>query len=134
MPSLLTRSLQRQWRVAVLCSTAEYCVKLDNFLWSFSDSSFLPHGMDTDIYPQEQPILVTVNGENHNQAHVCFCVEGAMTANPQNYKRVCILFNDHNFEHLSIARSLWKNLKAEQGLYELSYWKQNPRGAWEKKG
>lgn len=110
---------------------------LDNLLWSFSESSFVPHGLEKEDYPQEQPVLLGLSGENLNKAHVCFCVEGAIAQNLQDYARLCIMFDGNNAEQLDAARAAWKSLKAGQQegaeACELTYWQQTPQKKWEKK-
>lgn len=136
LPALLERSLLRQWRVVVLCKTAAGCKALDSLLWDFSDVSFIPHGMENEAYAQQQPVLLGLQDKNSNQAHVCFCVEGAIAQNPQDYARLCIMFDGNNAEELAAARAAWKELKAAQKngetLHELTYWQQTPQRKWEK--
>lgn len=137
LPKLIERSLQRKWRVAVLCGTEGFCAALDTLLWGGAEASFIPHGTEKDLYPQEQPVLLSLDLKNLNKADVCFCTEGVIAPNPQDYQRVCIMFDGNNPEQLAAARAAWKNLKAEQqdgeSLYALTYWQQSPQRKWEKK-
>ncbi|WP_332370171.1 DNA polymerase III subunit chi [Orientia tsutsugamushi] len=43
---------------------------MNNTLWSFSSTSFIPHGCSTDPEPSSQPIYITTNYENPNQAKI----------------------------------------------------------------
>jgi len=137
LPALLERSLQRRWRAAVLCKTMAGCRALDNFLWSFSESSFIPHGLEDEPYAPQQPVLLGLREENRNQAYVCFCVEGAIAPNPQDYARLCIMFDSRKAEQLAAARAAWKMLQAEEqdgkAAHKLTYWQQTPQRQWQKK-
>ncbi len=48
LPSLLEKSLERRWRVAIQAASEERLQALDDHLWTFSEESFLPHGTDRD--------------------------------------------------------------------------------------
>ena len=77
LPALLEKSLERGWRVIVQASSEERIEALDAHLWTFRDDSFLPHGTYKDSSAKEQPVLLTVNGDNPNGAAVRFLLDGA---------------------------------------------------------
>jgi DNA polymerase IIIc chi subunit len=77
LPSLLEKSLERQWRVAVQATSEERLQALDDHLWIFSDESFLPHGTDRDPDCATQPVVLTLRDANPNAASIRFLVEGA---------------------------------------------------------
>ena len=70
LPALLERSLERNWRVAVQSVDDARCGLLDEHLWTFRPDSFLPHGRDSDPFPEMQPILLTSGPDNANKATV----------------------------------------------------------------
>jgi len=138
LPALLERSLARGWKVAVQCPSEAACRQLDNALWTFSDRSFLPHATEFDAYPEEQPVLLSLADSNRNGAYVCFCASGALAQQPENFSRLCIMFDGHNDEQVEKARAAWKRWKAEteQGApkHQLTYWQQTPARKWQKRG
>ena len=77
LPALLEKSLERGWRVIVQAASEERIEALDAHLWTFRDDAFLPHGVWRDPEAREQPILLTVNDDNPNQASVRFLIDGA---------------------------------------------------------
>ena len=77
LPSLLERSLERNWRVAVQTVDDARCELLDDHLWTFRPDSFLPHGMDSGPNADLQPILLTSGAANQNKAGVRFVIDGA---------------------------------------------------------
>lgn len=131
LPTLLERSLSRGWRVVVQASDPERRDALDAHLWTYREDSFLPHGSARDGHGELQPVWLTIEDDNPNQANVRFLVDGATTADLSPYDRVVYLFDGHDQSSVEAARSRWKEAKA--GGHEVTYWRQNQNGAWEKK-
>lgn len=131
LPALLERSLERNWRVVVQTASDERCETLDSHLWTFRPDSFLPHGRETDPYPEMQPILLTAGQGNANGGSVRFIIDGAAPPELAGYARVVFMFDGHDAAQLEAARGHWKRLKGEG--HNLSYWQQNRDGRWEKK-
>ena len=131
LPALLERSLERNWRVAVQTTDEQRCGMLDTHLWTFRADSFLPHGMDSDPFPELQPILLTTSPENANKSTVRFVIDGAEPPELDGYDRVVFMFDGHDESQVGDARVQWKKLKGEGHI--LSYWQQNRDGRWEKR-
>ncbi|OWO93045.1 DNA polymerase III subunit chi [Rhizobium esperanzae] len=131
LPPLLDKSIERGWRVVVQTSEAARRDALDAHLWTFREESFLPHGIDTADFAQNQPVLLTVTSDNANAATVRFIVDGAEPPPADGYERVVFMFDGHDQEQLEAARDQWKKLKGEG--HNLTYWQQTPEGRWEKK-
>ena len=77
LPTLLEKSLERGWRVAVQVASEERIEALDAHLWTYRDDSFLPHGTWRDPTVSEQPVVLTINDDNPNRANVRFLLDGA---------------------------------------------------------
>ena len=77
LPALIEKSVERGWRVIVQAASEERVEALDAQLWTFRDDSFLPHGTWREAEASEQPILLTLNGDNPNGAAVRFLIDGA---------------------------------------------------------
>lgn len=131
LPALLERSLERNWRVAVQTVDEQRCGLLDAHLWTFRADSFLPHGLDSDPFPELQPILLTTRPDNPNNSTVRFVIDGATPPDLDGYDRVVFMFDGHDEGQVGDARLQWKKLKGEG--HTLSYWQQNRDGRWEKK-
>ena len=135
LPLLLERSLARGWKAVVQAQTQERIQTLDEFLWTYSEESFLGHGTAADGDGELQHVYLTTGSENPNGSQVRFFIEGAQIApvldQGDKYDRVILMFDGNNEQELVAARAQWKVLK-EKSL-ELSYWQQTEQGSWEKK-
>ncbi|NBC97226.1 MAG: DNA polymerase III subunit chi [Deinococcus-Thermus bacterium] len=131
LPELLEKCLGRGWRAVVLTASAERCEALTQQLWTYGDSSFLPHGNAKDGEAARQPIWLTDSDENPNGASVLFLTGGMETADPGAYDLVCDLFDGNDGEAVAAARRRWKAVR-EAG-HALAYWQQSEQGRWEQK-
>ena len=107
---------------------------LDDLLWNFDKTSFMPHATMRDANAAAQPILLTTDAENPNDAALRVYVEGAEIAlDPAAapYERVILMFDGGNEAELDAARAQWSRLKG-QG-FALAYWQQSDVGRWERK-
>lgn len=136
LPALLQKTLDKGWRAVVRAGSRERLTALDGHLWTYTDDSFLPHGLDDQPGAQDQPVLLTMDTARPNAAQVLFIVDGAACPEARDeglggLERVIVLFDGRDPEALSEARALWKEAK-DTGL-DLSYWQQDAQGGWEKK-
>jgi DNA polymerase-3 subunit chi len=131
LPALLEKSLERGWRAVVQAASEERVEALDAHLWTFRDESFLPHGTWREPAASEQPILLTVQDDNPNQADVRFLIEGAsLPKNLAAYRRVIVLFDGEDADALKDARMHWDACKA-LGL-DVTCWQADARGRWQR--
>jgi DNA polymerase-3 subunit chi len=131
LPGLVERSLAMGWR-CVIEASEERARALDDLLWTYSDDSFLPHGLEADDGPR-QPVVLVSHGGNPNGADVRFIVDGAsLPADASGYRRLVVMFDGNDDEALGTARERWREAKG-LGL-EATYWQQNDAGRWEKRG
>jgi DNA polymerase III subunit chi len=131
LPTLLERSLERGWRAAVQAASQERVESLNTLLWTYREDSFLPHGAASDGTPHAQPIYLTDDEDNPNEAAVRFLVDGASLADASPYARVVYVFDGHDENAVAQAREAWAAAK-EKG-YAVSYWQQDEEGRWQKK-
>jgi DNA polymerase III subunit chi len=131
LPPLLQKSLERGWRVAVQASSEERVEALDAHLWTWRDDAFLPHGTWREPDASEQPVLLTLDGENLNQAVVRFLVEGAeLPDDPTAYQRLVLLFDGDDPDAVAAAREHWA--KAKNDGFEVTYWQADENGRWQR--
>lgn len=129
LPTLLEKSLERGWRVAVQASSEERMEALDHHLWTYRDDSFLPHGTDREADIGSQPILLTLRSENINAAKVRFLVEGApMPSDPENYERIVLIFDGQDTDAVTAARACWR--AADARGFRVTYWQADEQGRW----
>lgn len=128
---LLSKIHAQEMRVVVQSGADAARVEdLAEALWRIGEGSFLPHGTAKDGQAEQQPIWLTHQAENPNQATVLLLVDGAPTEQVTGFSRCCLIFDGRDPQQLSHARQEWKNLKTQ--ALPLSYWKETPKGGWEK--
>jgi DNA polymerase-3 subunit chi len=132
LPQLLELSLQRGWRVVVQAATDERIEALDTHLWTYRDDSFLPHGTARGPDAADQPVLLTADESNPNNATVRFLIDGApLPADVSRYERLVLIFDGNDDELVARAREQWSQAKA--GGHEASYWQPDDSGRWVQK-
>ena len=135
LPGLVEKSLGRGWRALIKTDSSERSDALDNLLWTYDDQSFLAHAQSGDGEAARQPVLITVEDENSNDAQILFCVGGASPADWRaaqlsSLARVVMLFDGRDTAMLDLARAAWKEAKAAG--HDVTYWKEAPSGKFEK--
>lgn len=129
LPALIEKSVERGWRVIVQAASEERLEALDAQLWTFRDDSFLPHGTWQEAEASEQPILLTLNGDNPNGAAVRFLIDGApMPADASAYQRIVLLVDGEDPDAVAAARAQWSEGKAK-GV-DVTYWRPDEEGRW----
>jgi DNA polymerase III subunit chi len=131
LPSLLEKTRERGWRAVVQARSEAQSRQLDDWLWTYSEQSFLPHGLAQEATAARMPIVLTHGMDNPNRADVRFLLDGAVAEGAQGYRRCVHLFDGSDAEVLRQMRSEWKRVKA-LGL-QLTYWQHNEAGRWERK-
>lgn len=132
LPDILSKSLQRGWRVAVRGTDPARMDWLDQKLWLGPEDSFLPHGQAGGPHDADQPILLTCATATPNGATCLMSVDGAAVA-PEDVtrmERTCVLFNGDDPEELQGARAMWRSLTGAG--CKAQYWSEES-GRWEKK-
>ncbi len=129
LPELLERALKRGWRAVVRSPDEGALRRLDEFLWTYRDDSFLAHGLASDDMAERQPILLTSADDRPNAAHAVFLLDDASLAGLSDYERGLYLFDGMDEAQLGAARTRWREAKA--GGVAVSYWRQTEQG-WEK--
>ena len=135
LPSLLEKTRARGWKAIIRVGSAERMEVLDNHLWTYSDQSFLAHGTSADGHSARQPVYLTTEEENPNDANVLFLVDGANLekwagAELSTFERIVLLFDGGEGNALNDARSAWKS--AKEAGHQVTYWKESSAGRWEK--
>jgi DNA polymerase III subunit chi len=128
LPDLLEKSARKGWRVLVRGTDKTRLSRLDDRIWAYRDDSFVPHGLAGGAHDAAQPVLLTDQPDNANQADVLMLVEGGRTdaAEAQGFTRVCLLFDGSDAQALASARADWTELTAA-GL-PAKYWAQEGDG------
>ncbi len=130
LPKLLEKALTLKQNILIKIGNEERVEFLNSHLWTYNDTSFLPHGSKKDGFASQQPIWLTAEDDNPNNAKLLFLTDGAAVnlENLNNFDRVFNIFDGNNQTSLEQARMFWKNLKAAE--FDVYYWKQDADGKW----
>ena len=131
LPQMLEKTLQRGQRAVVMAGSPERAEALTLALWTQDERSFLPHGSARDGRPERQPIWITAEDENPNEAQVLFLSDGARAADLSAYDLCAELFDGNDETAVAAARDRWLEYKSA-GL-TLIYYQQDDRGRWVEK-
>jgi DNA polymerase III subunit chi len=137
LPGLIEKTLERGWRALIRVDSAERAEAIDTLLWTYNDQTFLPHAQKGDGEASRQPVLVTVEESNDNNADVLFLIGGAAAPawggeDVTAFARIVILFDGRDAQALAAARAAWKN--AKDAGHDTTYWKESAGGKFEKQG
>ena len=132
LPPLLEKSLERGWRAVVQSTSEERADALDAHLWTYRDDSFLPHATWRAGDATDQPIVLTVEPGNPNNAKIRFLVDNAaLPEDSSSYERLVLVFNSDDGDALTAARSAWTECKSRG--FEVTYWQADERGRWQRR-
>lgn len=128
LPRIVGSSLKRGWRMVIETTALERVAKISEMLWASEDVAFLPHGFEGEPSPERQPVWLTTNSENPNNADVRVLLDGALPADISNLTRAVLMFDGNDVSAIEAAREQWKMQKAAG--HDISYWKQDEAGKW----
>ncbi|MEW5703613.1 MAG: DNA polymerase III subunit chi [Pseudomonadota bacterium] len=128
---LLEKAAAGRTRAVVLAGSEERVEALSAALWVAPPGGFLPHGSCRDGHAEDQPVWLTTEDENPNQASVLVLTDGRSSERLGEYERCLDLFDGQDPSAVAAARERWRRYQTEG--HELIYWQQTPAGGWEKK-
>jgi len=131
LPTILERVIARSWRAVVLAGSPDRVEALNQHLWTYNPDSFLPHGSEIDGNAEHQPIWLTMQEENRNNANVLVLTDGMSAEHPGGFEIVCDLFDGNDPAAVEQARRRWRQCK--NAGHELVYFQQTAGGKWEEK-
>ena len=133
LPVMLSRCLERGWRVVVRGADPARIEALSARLWTHGDASFLPHGTEADGQAARQPVWMCCNAQNPNSANTLFLIDNAEADATEiaAMEMVAVLFDGLDEAALAKARDQWR-MVAGAGLKGV-YWAQETSGAWVKR-
>lgn len=130
LPKLLEKSVSAGFRSVVVTSDEAQSDKINALLWSYDPNSFLPHGSKKDPHPETQPIYITHEPEAPNSPDMLVITDGSALELDGALKKVLDIFDGQDEAQVAKARTRWKDYKAAG--HEVSYYKQNEQGGWQK--
>lgn len=130
LPKLLEKIFSSGSRCLLLADSDERIEQLDKLLWTYDAGSFLPHGTEREKEVEFLPILLSTTITNINNAGFLLVTDGRMVDDVSRFERIFDIFDGKNMASVESARNRWKKYK-DTG-YEISYYKQDERGVWQK--
>jgi DNA polymerase-3 subunit chi len=131
LPLILEKALGAGHRIIVQMQNADEVERMNKILWTYKPESFLPHGSKKNGHDSQQPIWLTTEEENPNNASVLILTQGQTSENIGDFKMCCELLNGHDEDSISTARKRWKDYQAAD--HDVTYWFQDDKGKWTKK-
>jgi DNA polymerase-3 subunit chi len=129
LPELLEKTLNRGWRARVRTGDPRRIDAVDNWLWTYRDDSFLPHGMTGEPFAERQPVLLGDGSDNPNGAQALFLLDGD-PGDLAGYERCVVIFDGRDELALQGARALWSRYRTTG--HAVTYWRQGENRGWEK--
>lgn len=124
----------------IFTTNEDYSQSLDRVLWTYSKKHFLPHATNTDPLPEKQPIYITHNIEDYNQAEIIIFVNAAKPIileaisrqskiQPQNLQKILFLFDEvQNIQSSEINTLLNKSHIKD---FEINSFIQTKQSSWQ---
>ncbi|WP_119459579.1 DNA polymerase III subunit chi [Rhodospirillaceae bacterium SYSU D60014] len=131
LPQLLEKTFERGQRAVVMTGSEERAEALTAHLWTYKDRRFLPHGNARDGHAARQPIWLTPEDENPNDAQVLFLTDGAVSDHVGDFALCIELFDGNDTDIVAAARRRWTTYK--KAGHDLTYYQQTEGGRWEEK-
>jgi DNA polymerase III subunit chi len=130
LPGLISKALENGHRIVVKTTDDREAERLNEHLWTYDPNSFLPHGTKREGFADKQPVWLTSNDDNPNNADVLILTPSTESNEQANYKLCCEMLDGRNEEAVTAARTRWQKYKDEG--FTVTYWQQGAKG-WEKK-
>ncbi len=130
LPGLLEKTRQKGWR-ALVKLPQDKLIAMDEYLWTYKDDSFLPHGRDDEPLADLQPVTLSASAVNALGHQAVFLIGGTDIENMDGVERCMVMINGRSQDDIVRERKRWKTLKDTEAT--LAYYQQNERGGWDKK-
>lgn len=131
LPKLLEKVLESGARAVVRTGSDERVAFLNAALWTYDPASFLPHGSAREGDAEEQPVWLTTEQENPNDAGILVLTDGVDAGDIGDFARCLEMFDGNDAQSVEAARARWRAYR--DAGHALTYWQQNERGGWEKR-
>ena len=93
------------WRIAILCASPQEMQLLDQLLWTFSDTSFIPHSVATTEHSMSSVRLYVDSSEIKDDLHIIVNLSTqALITVTASHCLVEIVFSDESVQQLARGR------------------------------
>lgn len=141
---LIEKCYDNSLKVVIYAPNLQIQEYYDKLLWTYSQKKFVPHGTKQDSFPELQPIYITCELENPNNASVLVYINQAcerildlihMSKNQiqvsnqsLNFERVIVVYNSS--ESLNFNKVISEIRSLENFNLLIDYFKQDNKGGW----
>lgn len=126
LPKLLESIISKGNNVHVLCENEEQMKKMDDYLWTYEQLSFLPHATEADEILDKQPIVLSTKEEVHNNASVAVVFNNMLPQTCNKFSKI-IYIADESFKNLEAIKQ-----NAANENIKITYFVQTEKG-WDKR-
>ena len=128
LAKLLEKAFVKKKNALVRTNSNKITEEIDETLWSYDRSSFVPHSKPGDKHNTLSPIYITDEKNNPNNAIYLFIINTSnfSISEISEFQRTFILFNNEDKEFIDIARKLWIDIKRFD--IERKYWVETKEG------
>ena len=118
---ILLKIKEEKKRTLIYAKTDEILKQIDEVLWSFSKTKFLPHATKWEkVNPLEQPTFLTNEENNQNQAEFLLMLDEVSDDFLKKFEKIFYFFNNSNLES---ARKLYSNYKKKS--FSINFYKKD---------
>ncbi len=131
LPAITVKAFQSGKRIMIRVPDKKEATRLNDLLWVFHQNMFLPHGAEGDKHADKQPVWITSQDNNENNATILITTHGCTMDNLDEFEMVCEILDGRVDSQITEARARWKTYKGDN--HDLTYWQQDENGKWNKK-
>lgn len=128
-------------RTNVFTENEDYSQNLDRVLWTYSKKHFIPHATSSDPLPEKQPVFITHNVNEYNQAEIIIFVNPSQKTILESFaknsiikskvvQKILFIHDDIQKLHSAAINRLLE--KSYINKFVISLFSQSKSGAWEK--
>ena len=131
LPKILEKVYEGGLKAVVRIESPERLKSIDSAMWTYTTLGFLPHGSASDPteYQAHQPIWLTTGTDNPINASV-LVITNQEYATDKHYDRIVDIYDGNDPETIESATTRIEKYKTAGN--DISLWKQNLKGVWEK--
>ena len=112
---LLKKALADGYRAVVLVDSDERLDYVDGLLWNDDPDSFIAHGSAKDGNAEHQPIWLSTQAENPNNATLLCITDGRQMAELEPpFERVIDIFDGSSSSQLQAAKQRWQAYASDE--------------------
>jgi DNA polymerase IIIc chi subunit len=107
--AILLKIREEKKRTLIYCKNSEILKQIDDGLWSFSKTKFLPHATKLEkVSPKDQPTFLTDEENNENDAEFLIMLDPTSDEFLKKFEKIFYFFGNSNLEK---ARELYREYK-----------------------